>query len=129
MISRSHIRRALGHFLLALMLVVHAPIAGVMAAQAGHGAGQGLVICVDGHFAEIDFPAEPQSEKTGAHECLCPCGTLSAGKVIAGGSALGADLRAKDLRRAQLPHQTRALRAQMPQTGQGSPRSPPQASL
>ncbi len=130
MVVRSHLVRALGHFLLALMLVVHAPVTGVMAAHApDHGTGQGLVICLDGSFAEIDFPADPGSRETGSHECLCPCGALTGGKVIVGGSAEAAWLVAPDLLQDQSPQQSGPLHAQIPQTGQGSPRSPPQTSL
>ena len=129
MTCRSHIRRALGHFLLVLFLVVHAPVTGVMAAQPEHGGGQSLVICLDGSLAEIAGPAGPASEETGAHECLCPCATLSDAKFITGGCASAAELLEPDLQQEHLQQQTGALNAQMPQTGQGSPRSPPHALL
>ncbi|MEM1198806.1 MAG: hypothetical protein AAGI06_05790 [Pseudomonadota bacterium] len=130
MISRSHMRRALGHFLLVLFLVVHAPVTGVMAAhEPDHGTGQGLVICLDGSFAEIEFPAGPGSQESGGHDCLCPCGALTGGKFIVNTSATAAGLLALTSRQDPLPGQAEALRAEMPQTGQGSPRSPPFASL
>ncbi|MCP5084024.1 MAG: hypothetical protein GY948_20235 [Alphaproteobacteria bacterium] len=129
--TASDMRRFLGKLILVLFMVIHAPVSGVMTAvQAGtHGdpAGAGMmVICLDGNFAQIEAPDGPRPNSTGGHECLCPCATLGAKSVLdARPSPSVLILREREPGRVNWIAEAGPFLAPPPQSGRGSPRSPP----
>ena len=133
MARASDIRRFLGRLILVIFMVMHAPVSGVMtAAQASGpgGAGAGLVICADGSFTEIEVPAGQHPAGTAAHDCLCPCATMCAKSGLAanaGGMALV--FLEREIGRANMRLDAGPVQTQPPQTGRGSPRSPPSSFI
>ncbi len=129
--SASDIGRLAAKLILVMFMVIHAPIIGVMTAANAVpnsdplGAGV-MVICLDGNFAEIETPGGPHPGGMGAHECLCPCGTLGAKSAL--------DIRPlpyvlifqdRDLGRVDWVADAGPVLTPPPQTGRGSPRAPP----
>ncbi len=133
--SASHIRRFLGKMILVLFMVIHAPVAGVMTvAQAGthsNMAGTGMmVICLDGSFAEIEVPGGPQPNSSGAHECLCPCATLGAESTLDyRPSPYVVILQETEIGQVNWTADAGPFLTPPPQTGRGSPRSPPFSNI
>ena len=129
MASAPDIRRFLGKLILVTFMVMHAPVSGVMTvAQAAGPGGLGttLVICVDGSFKIVEAPATPHPAGTAAHDCLCPCATMGAKSVLAaaaGGAAVV--FLDREIGLADLPRHSGRVQTQPPQSGRGSPRSPP----
>lgn len=129
--SASDIRRWVGRLILVIFMVVHAPVSGVMTAAqaAAHGdpAGAGtMVICVGGSFEEVRVPGGADPGSTASHECLCPCATLGAESVLVfTPSAWLEAFQATDLGQAEWAAHPGPSLAPPPQSGRGSPRSPP----
>lgn len=125
------IRRILGRLILVLFIFVHAPVSGVMTAahalthDSPAGAGM-MVICLDGQFAQIDVPGGLTPTSTGGHECLCPCATLAAKSMLdARPLPYTVILQEVSLGHVHWIAETGPIPAPPPQTGRGSPRSPP----
>lgn len=129
MASTADIRHFLGRLILVIFMVAHAPVAGVMSVAQAHSADAGagtLVICVDGSFKEIEAPVTPHPSGTAAHDCLCPCATLCAAGALAADTGDGvAVVLEREISSVERPHRVGLAPVQLPQTGQGSPRSPP----
>lgn len=131
----SDIRRILGRLILVLFIVVHAPVSGVMTAAPvlAHGSPTSaglMVICLDGQYKQIDVPGGPTPTSTGGQECLCPCATLAAKGVLEARPSPDV-LVLQDIaaRQVHWTAETGPIPTPPPQTGRGSPRSPPFSSI
>ncbi|NNF79644.1 MAG: hypothetical protein HKN05_16595 [Rhizobiales bacterium] len=131
----SDIRRFLGKLILVLFMVIHAPVSGVMTvAKAGphsDAAGTGMmVICLDGSIAEIEAPGGPQPISNGVHECLCPCATLGAESTLDyRPSPYVVIVQEAEIGQVDWIADAGSFLTAPPQTGRGSPRSPPFSNI